>query len=520
MLDGGGFLIGETLFHPSLLDFQGVGIQIVEEGLAFFTIVGIGYTEEAVEEAHLGGFGVLHGHPVNGGLHLAVAIGHTALGQRVIGAVNLRDLAVLVLHDVRALDDVGVFQTHLTVNGEAVEFLVGIFAEVGTLYPQLLGKRNLTGACTLVLGIVDSIHHLHLILWIVVDDELHRVEDGHRADGGLVEILAGAELEQGNVDDVVAFGHTNSFSEIADSGRRVTSAAQTANSGHARVIPTSNVIFLDELQQFALTHDGVVEVQTRKLNLLRMMDMQCLAEPVVERTVHFELQRADGVRDTLDGVALSVREIVHRIDAPFVASAVVFGVQDAVHDGVAEVHVRRCHVDLSAEHAAAVRELARLHATEQVEVLLHAAVAVRALRAGCRGHSPALADLFLCLIIDISETVLDELLGPYVELVEVVGGVVFRRPLEAQPLDVLADGVHIFGVLLHGVRVVEAQVGLPAIFLSNTEVQTDGLGVADMQIAVRLWRESRLYSAIVFPVLNVFFDNLLNEIHIFKVLRC
>ena len=421
---------------------------------------------------------------------------------------------------MRALDDVGVFQTHLAVDGEAIEFLVGVLAEVGALDPQLLGKRDLTRSSALVFGIVDSIHHLDLILRIVVNDELHRVEDGHRADGGLVKILAGTELQQGDINDVVAFGHTDGLGEITDGGWRITSTTQTTDGRHARVVPTVNVMFLNELQQFALAHDGVVEIQTCKLDLLRVMDVQRFAEPVVERTVHLEFQRADGMRDALDGVALSVCEVVHRVDAPLVAGAVVFGVQDAVHDGVAEVHVGRCHVDFGAEHAAAVRELTRLHATEQVEVLLHAAVAVRTLRAGCSRHSPTLADLLLCLVIDIRETVLNELLGPQVELVEVVGSVVFRRPLEAQPLDVLADGVHIFGVFLHGIRVVKAEVGLSAIFLSNTEVQTDGLGVADMQVTVRLWWESRLYSAIVLPVLNVFFDNLLNEIHIFRVLRC
>ena len=192
------------------------------------------------------------------------------------------------------------------------------------------------------------------------------------------------------------------------------------------------------------------------------------------------------------------------------------GVQDAVHDGVAEVHVGRRHVNFGAEHTAAVRELARLHAAEEVEVLLHAAVAVRTFHARGGGHSPTLADLLLRLIINIRETVLNELLRPQVKLVEVVGSVMLLRPLETQPFDVVPDGIHIFGVFLHGVGIIKTQVGLAAVFLSDTEVQTDGLGMTDMQIAVRFRWKSGIYFRIVFPVLDVFFDNLLNEIHILR----
>ena len=39
-----------------------------------------------------------------------------------------------------------------------------------------------------------------------------------------------------------------------------------------------------------------------------------------------ELEGANGVRDVFDGIGLAMREIVHRIDAPFIARAMMFGV--------------------------------------------------------------------------------------------------------------------------------------------------------------------------------------------------
>ena len=64
-----------------------------------------------------------------------------------------------------------------------------------------------------------------------------------------------------------------------------------------------------------------------------------------------------------------MRVVVHRIDAPRVAGAVMVRVPDAVQHRIAHVDVRRRHVDLRAQHVRAVRELARAHAAEQIEVL-------------------------------------------------------------------------------------------------------------------------------------------------------
>ena len=51
--------------------------------------------------------------------------------------------------------------------------------------------------------------------------------------------------------------------------------------------------------------------------------------------------------------------VVHRVDAPGVARAVVVRVLDAVQQRIAQVHVWRGHVDLGAQHVLAVREIAR-----------------------------------------------------------------------------------------------------------------------------------------------------------------
>ena len=196
--------------------------------------------------------------------------------------------------------------------------------------------------------------------------------------------------------------------------------------------------------------------------------------------------------DALDRVGLAVGPVVHGVEAPLVARALVGGLADTVHDGVAQVDVPRGHVDLRAQRLRPVGELAAAHALEEVQVLRDAAVAVRALRPGL-GQGPAmLAHLRDRQLVHVGPARLDELHRPLVELLEVVARVVqVLAPVEAEPADVAHDRVDVLLALLRGVGVVEAEVAAPAELAGDAEVEADRLGVADVEIAVRLRREAR-----------------------------
>ena len=197
-----------------------------------------------------------------------------------------------------------------------------------------------------------------------------------------------------DLDDAVGLGHADHRREVADALGGKAAPAQAREGGHARVVPAAHVPLVDEAQEHALGQDGVREVEPRELVLVRARrHRQVLDEPVVERPVVLELERADRVRDALDRVGLPVREVVGRVDAPGVARPRVLRVEDAVQDRVAQVDVGRGHVDPGAQHARAVGELAGAHAREQVEALLDRPVAPRAVAAGLGERAAVLADL-------------------------------------------------------------------------------------------------------------------------------
>ena len=115
-----------------------------------------------------------------------------------------------------------------------------------------------------------------------------------------------------------------------------------------------------------------------------------------------------------------------------------------------------------------------------------------------------LADLLGGQIADVGLAVFDQLDGPVVELLEVVGGVEEPVvPVEAEPAHVFDDGVDVLLLFLLGVGVVEAQVALAAEFRGEAEVEADRLGVADVQVAVGLGRKARVHAAVVLAGLQV-----------------
>ena len=87
--------------------------------------------------------------------------------------------------------------------------------------------------------------------------------------------------------------------------------------------------------------------------------------------------------------------------------------------------------------------------------------------------------------------------------------------MRAEPLEVLADGNDVLVVLLGRVGVVITQVKQTAVFLRRRIIDINCLGAADMQIAVRLGRKTRM-DALRPPLGEIAFDNIKQEISKFS----
>ena len=193
-------------------------------------------------------------------------------------------------------------------------------------------------------------------------------------------------------------------------------------------------------------------------------------------------------------------------------------VLDAVDGRVAHVHVRAGQVDLGAQRFFAVGKLTRAHTAEQVEVLLRRAVTVGARAAGLAGVVAAvLLHLLAGQVVHIGLALLDELLGVLVAALKIITAVENAAVrLGTQPFQVLQDALHVLVTLAGGVRVVKAQVEQAAVVFGDRVVDEDRLGGADMQVAVRLRRETGMHD-IDLALGEVGIDNIRQEVGKFFV---
>ena len=176
------------------------------------------------------------------------------------------------------------------------------------------------------------------------------------------------------------------------------------------------------------------------------------------------------------------------------------------------MHIGVRHVDFRTEDHLTFLYLTALHGFEETEVFLNRPVAERRSHTGFGRRTFLLCDLLRRLLVDIGFALFDETDSEVVELLEIVGGIEYLAPFEAEPGDIALDSLYVFRVLFGRVGVVETEVAHAVVFLGDTEVHTDGFDMADMQVAVRLGRETGLDTSVVHSLREVFFYNLLNEI--------
>ena len=96
------------------------------------------------------------------------------------------------------------------------------------------------------------------------------------------------------------------------------------------------------------------------------------------------------------------------------------------------------------------------------------------------------------MFVNVCFSFLDQTDGKIPQLLEVIGCVIFISPLEAQPFNVFLDGFYIFYIFLGRVGIIETKVAYASIALGYSEIQTNSLGMSDVQVSIRFRREASL----------------------------
>jgi hypothetical protein len=351
---------------------------------------------------------------------------------------------------------------------------VGLFEEHAGAKGDLLGAEVVFG----VFGLV-----LRLDAFASADDgdgDFGVFIDGGVARGGGLDVfLVGCpEGEPVLVDNIL--GRALLEDEFAESGDDGTATTDTADGGHAGVVPAPDNAGVDNLGELALGQDGFDKVQAREAPVVDLAQLEVVNEPLVLCITVVVLGGTQGVRHPLERIDNRAAEVVGGVDLPCVSSAVMCLGVAAVDDGVAHGFVRVVDRHLCADAPLEALVAARLHQLEPGQVVLDAGVAAGT---GNAVHT-LVAHLHLLRVVCIRETILDHLHTRVVQLLEPVTGVRHRVGLDAQERAILDNRILVFLLLLGRVGIVEAQQELALVLLvRKVVVEEGGLCVADVEVA-------------------------------------
>ena len=214
----------------------------------------------------------------------------------------------------------------------------------------------------------------------------------------------------------------------------------------------------------------------------------------------------------LDGILDGMGKVVHGINAPLVSSVVMAHTGHTVDHRVSHIDVGGRHIDLGAEHLFPVLIHAVLHFLEELQVLLHRSVPVGAVFSRSVEISPVFPDLIGRKVADECLSFFDQMDCTLIHCIKVVRRK--KQPVlkfRAQPFHVVYDGLHILRFFLRGVRIIKTEIEFSAVFLCQSRIQDNGLGMSDVEISVGLRWESRL-DMVIYALRQVFIDFLFNKI--------
>ena len=205
--------------------------------------------------------------------------------------------------------------------------------------------------------------------------------------------------------------------------------------------------------------------------------------------------------------------VVHWVDRPLIASLVMFDMANAINHRVTHVDIGRCHVDPGTQTMGAIRKFTCTHARKQIHILFHTAAAVRTLLARTREIAAIFARLLRRKAADIGLACTDQLQCKLVECIEIGRRIAdLAAPGKSKPLNIGFDGIDELLTFLLWIGVIEAQIAAAIVCLCSAEIQTDGLGVTDMQEAIGFWWKTRLHSPRMLAALQVLLNNVANEV--------
>ena len=260
--------------------------------------------------------------------------------------MHLDHSPILVLDNIGATHNIGIAQPNLTARCHAEEAFRRFPGKVILLDVDFTCEAYRPTAHFRLLRVIGGLKLIDLIYGIIVYDHLKRPQHRQNPWSPLIQILTNAFLKNRHIDPGIAPANADAVTEVANRLGWVSATTYAHQGRHTRVIPAVDNLLVDQLMQLALAHHRIGQVQSCKFILTWLARHRKIGKkPLIQRLMIFKLQGTDRMGDPFDGIRLTMGKVIHGIDPPGVAHMGMGGVDDAVQDRVAQIHIGRSHID-------------------------------------------------------------------------------------------------------------------------------------------------------------------------------
>ena len=162
-----------------------------------------------------------------------------------------------------------------------------------------------------------------------------------------------------------------------------------------------------------------------------------------------------------------------------------------VNNRITHINIRRCHINLCTQNLFSVFIFSFTHLFEQLKVFLYGAVAVWAVFPRLFQCTSVFTNLFRTQVTHVSLAFLDQFYRTLIHGIKIIRckiKVLFK--ICPQPFHIFFNRLYKFCVFFHRICIVKSQMKCSIIFLRQSIIQQNRLGMSNMKISVRFRRKS------------------------------
>src|SRR4030095_13046498 len=103
-------------------------------------------------------------------------------------------------------------------------------------------------------------------------------------------MFTNTKLKQSYINNIFSFCNSDPVTKLTNTVGCITPTTKSTDRRHYRIIPTSNMLFIYQLQEFSFTGNSIIDIPSCKFILMRGIYLQLFDQPIIQFTMWHKLE--------------------------------------------------------------------------------------------------------------------------------------------------------------------------------------------------------------------------------------